>query len=451
MTTTLFQSSATPTGTRRGGSSRDAGIDAVRAACLLAVVVLHALMVGAQPDAHGALRTSVALSGEPWFAPITWLLQVMPMFFIAGGFAALSQWRAMRARGATAREYVLGRVRRLAAPAAMMIAAVSGALLLAGALGADPALLAEASLRIGQPLWFLAVYLGATALVPAMTRLHERAPRTVLLALAGGVIAVEVLARILAEPLGYLNLAFVWLLMQQLGFAMRDGACAAWSRRRLTIAAAVPLAVLLVLIGCGWSADMIENLNPPTAAIALLGVAQFFVLQRIRPGLARLTAVPAVAACVGAASRHSMSVYLWHMPVILVLVALMWLGGLPMPAPHSGAWWATRLPWLLAIAVCVLPVAVLATRYGSRPRPPRRPGSGRRAPPSCGVRPARSPCSWRSPAHRPRSSRAWIRCRPAARPSPCSSAACWSRRDANGSRLGAALRSHCRVPQPSSR
>ncbi len=231
---------------------RDSTIDAVRAGCLLVVVVLHSLMVGVELTPGDGILTSVALSGQAWFTPITWLLQIMPLFFIAGGFASLSQWRRMRAGGASAADYIAGRVRRLAVPAVVMITIVGALLLVAKAFGADPALIDEASLRIGQPLWFLAVYLGVTALVPAMAWLHEKYPARTIAALGLGVLAIDLAQGQLGLPFGYLNLALVWPLMQQLGFAMLDGACADWSRQKLVVGTLASLTMLVVLIAC-WS------------------------------------------------------------------------------------------------------------------------------------------------------------------------------------------------------
>lgn len=332
---------------------RDATIDAVRAACLLVVVLLHSLMVGVELDLDGGLRTSVALSGEPWFAPITWVLQIMPLFFIAGGFTALAQWRRVRADGATAATYVLGRVRRLAVPALLMILAVGAILSLAKGLGADPELLEEASLRIAQPLWFLAVYLGVTALVPVMVWLHERLPVVTIVALATGTVIIDLLHTRVGLPVGYLNLLFVWPLMQQLGFLLSDGVCSTWSRRRLVMAASVQIALLLTLLGWGWSPDMIENLNPPTIAIALLGAAQFFVLVLARPWLDQQMLGSTVRSLVQRVGGCAMTVYLWHMPLILALVVAVWAGGWPLPEPHSAAWWITRIPWIAMISLSV--------------------------------------------------------------------------------------------------
>lgn len=363
--------SIAPTGGAAHAASRSAShryvtIDAVRAACLFVVVVLHSLMVGVEVGADGGLETSVALSGQPWFAPLTWVLQIMPLFFIAGGFASLSQWRRMRDRGASAAEYVLGRVRRLVVPALLMIVAVGGVLTVARACDADPELIAEASLRIGQPLWFLVVYLGVTSLVPVLARLHERWPLLVLIVLGAGIVAVDLLHAEAGIPVGYLNLALVWPFMQQLGFVLADSDRDRWSRGQLTAGIVLPLVALGALLVSGRSPDMIENLNPPTLLVALLGLSQFFGLQLVRARLERIANKPRVRRVVGRAGALAMTTYLWHMPIILALVTALWLCGGPLPAPHSAAWWATRAPWILGVALCVLPFAVWFARVERR-------------------------------------------------------------------------------------
>jgi peptidoglycan/LPS O-acetylase OafA/YrhL len=360
---------ATPPATPRTGPvreqrrkpARDAGIDAIRAGSLLVVVVLHSLMVGVETSADGGLQTSVALSGSWGFTVASWFFQVMPLFFIAGGFASLTQWRRLRAQGVTASSYVLGRVRRLVVPTAVMVTCVGGALLTARVCGASDELLASAGLHAVQPLWFLAVYVGCTALVPAMAWLHRRHRWSTLAWLAVGAVAVDVLARATTSGLGFLNLALVWPLLQQLGFLVLDGVGSTCSRRRLLGGAAGCLALLGVLVGLGYSPNMLVNLNPPTSALLCLGGAQFFLLVALRPRLDAALVSTRARTTVAKLSGWSMGVYLWHLPMALVLVAV--LGGMNMglPRPESMAWWFTRIPWLLAVAaltVIVVPVAL---------------------------------------------------------------------------------------------
>ncbi|SMY11105.1 acyltransferase family protein [Brevibacterium jeotgali] len=362
-----------------GGAGRSQTVDVVRAVCVLIVVMLHALMVGVERSADEGLSTRVALAGTEWFAPASWLIQVMPLFFIVGGFASAQHWRRVRSRTGTSAEFIQSRVRRLALPAAAMIAAVGAALALADGLGVDAALLAEARLRMAQPLWFLAVYMGVTAMVPIMIRLHEVRPVAILLGLGSGIVVVDAVRLTVELPaVGYVNLVFVWLFMQQLGFLLSDGRVEEWSSGRARSGpgaggkgawrirtGGVPRGVLLSVLALGllvvavtkgpFSADMLVNLNPPTTALALLGVAQFFALSAVKPSMDRWCAMRArsVARAGSAVSAASMTLYLWHMPVILALAAGMWAVDLPLPAPHSGAWWLTRIPWLVALALAL--------------------------------------------------------------------------------------------------
>lgn len=335
---------------------RDASMDAVRAVCLLTVVGLHALMVGVERDSDGGLLTSVAMSGADWFVPVTWVLQVMPLFFIAGGFASLSQWRRMQIRGRSWRDYLAGRIRRLTIPTGLLVLAVAGALAGASAAGADPDLIAEVSLRIGQPLWFLVVYLAVTSLVPVMAWLHDRAPGSTLAVLGLGVVTVDVLRLSLETPsLGLINMALVWLLIHQLGFFFHDGTAAAWPRSRLLTGAAVSLTGLGVLAATElYSADLLENLNPPTVMLVLMGITHFFLLRLAKPRLDALLTRRGPAALAQNANPVAMTVYLWHMPVMLVIVALLNMVAVPFPPPHSGLWWLTRLPWLVIVFGAVM-------------------------------------------------------------------------------------------------
>jgi hypothetical protein len=75
-----------------------------------------------------------------------------------------------------------------------------------------------------------------------------------------------------------------------------------------------------------------------------------------------------------------MTVYLWHMPVLLTMAGLTAVaamtGLVQLPAPGSAAWWLGRPAWLIAaFALTALVVVPLARREAVRPpapAPPRR-------------------------------------------------------------------------------
>lgn len=373
---------AEPITTARGAASRrpalgrDTAVDLARAACLLIVVGLHSMMAGITLGPAG-IQVTNALEGHPLFAAATWIVQVMPLFFVLGGFASLSQWRRW---DGTSGEYILSRVLRLARPAVLLVAVVGGALAASAVLGVDAELLREVGFRVAQPLWFLGVYLGCSALIPLMVRLHDAAPHLTLAALLAGAVTVDI-ASDAAPGLGYLNFLFVWLFVQQLGFWLAEGRFASLSRRTLLSVAGGAFATMGVLVlGFGYSADMFVNLNPPTLCILLLGIAQVAIFAALRPWLREKSAQPRVAAASAAINRHSMTVYLWHLPAI-VLVGLGFVTlGLELPSPLGAEWWQSRPMWLVAVGFACVPIALLVARYErSRPRLAGSPGVARAA------------------------------------------------------------------------
>ncbi|MFZ5872699.1 MAG: acyltransferase, partial [Actinomycetota bacterium] len=67
--------------TRTAG--RDRFVDALRVGSLVVVVLGHWLMADVRPDGE----VSNALVSVPALEPLTWVLQVMPLFFLVGGVA----------------------------------------------------------------------------------------------------------------------------------------------------------------------------------------------------------------------------------------------------------------------------------------------------------------------------------------------------------------------------
>lgn len=361
--------------------SRDTAVDVARAACLVVVVLLHAMMVGVSNPGGTAVFENAMMSWE-WFPAASWIVQVMPLFFVLGGFSAYTDWTKRRAAGVTGGAYLLSRVHRLALPAFGAIAAT--ALFLAGMTlaGVDPAFIAEAGFRISQPLWFLGVYLLCTTLVPAAVAMHRRAPALTVAVLAAAVVGIDVARGTSGiEAIGLANLLFVWLLVQQLGFFLADGSVSALSRRSVAMLGAGALSLLGVTVLAGvYPADLYQALNPPTAALVLLGVAQLAIFELLRPGLRRLHGVGAVRSATRALGERSMTVYAWHMLVLIALAGALLLVPGELPVPLSPDWWDSRVLWLIVSGVAVAIVAQLVgglERRGLERRPGSRSGSRR--------------------------------------------------------------------------
>ena len=378
MTDTLAGSSTDAAASDRGrtGVVRDPSVDAIRVVLLVAVFVLHAMMCGVSMGAGGPVLEN-ALEEQAWFGPVSWIVQIMPLFFIAGGFSSLHHWRSMRARGASASDYVRARLERLVRPAIALVVVVAGGLVALSLAGLPAELVATAGFRIGQPLWFLGVYLAVSALVPVMLRAHERARLATPALLLVGVVAIDVTRFATGvDAIGFLNLLLVWLLVQQFGFHLADGALDDVRPAALLGIATGALGLLAVLTVAGpYPVDMLVNLNPPTVCLVVLGVAQLAFFQLARPGIRAWVERADASRLISSVGEHAMTVYLWHMPVLIILAGLSLVAnaavGMPLPEPLSPEWWMTRTLWLGVAAAAVVPVALLFGRFERARRAPR--------------------------------------------------------------------------------
>lgn len=361
---------------------RDLTLDLARVACVLLVVVIHLLFVGVGPDASGGLAVSRPLEEQPWFAGATWAGQIMPLFFVVGGFATATSLRSLRRRepdaARAARLYAHTRMQRLIRPALPLFAVLAAALGIATAIGVDPGLLDAVATGIGSPLWFLCAYLLCQLAAPLLLRLHERAPRRTALVLLAAVIAIDAARMLWADGprdpagvgiLGYLNLLFVWTLVQQIGFWYADGWFAARRPWQLLLIAAACWALLVPLTAwLPYSLDMLQNLNPPTLPLVALGVGQAALLQLLKRPLTALMRTRTARGAVFLIGTRLMTVYLWHLPLIIVLAGAALLIPGASPVPGSAAWWATR-PIVLVVLLGLLVALSLPLRRFEQPLP----------------------------------------------------------------------------------
>ena len=346
-------------------SKRDLTLDLARVFCVLLVVVIHLLFIGVGRDADGGLVISRPLEEQGWFAGVTWIGQIMPLFFVVSGFASITAWHSNVRRGGTAADYVKTRVLRLAQPSLPLflfyVVVIGGATLLAIA----PELVGTVVEGAGSPLWFIAAYCLCQALVPVMVRWHARAPWATLGVLLLGVVVVDTARYGLGvTQLGYLNMVFVWLLVQQIGFWYADG----WFARRtwwqLVLLAAACYAVLVPLTTVGpYNVDMLDNLNPPTLPLVLLGLAQACLLRLLRPALAKLMSTHGARAVVFLVGTRLMTIYLWHLPVIIIIAGLGLLIPGASPEPASPAWWWSRILVYVLVLAALFALSFLVGRW----------------------------------------------------------------------------------------
>jgi hypothetical protein len=340
------------------------------------VIVGHWLAAAPYLDATNTLTTSHVLAVVPWTSWLTWVLQVMPIFFMVGGYANGISWRAARRDGRSYAAWLEGRLRRLVWPLLPLL--VAWVAIVAGEYvrGVRPELIRYGSQVAFIPVWFLAVYVVIVLLVPALEALWSRLGMRafwLLTAAAAGVDLVYFAGGV--RWLGFANYLFVWGAIFLLGYAWLDDRFS--DRRMLLVYAALGLLALLLLVHVGpypvamigVPEDPISNTTPPKVTLIALAVMQGGLLLALQGPARRWLAGGAAWTATIAINGSIMTLFIWHLTATaLVVLAAYLAGGIGLRlAPGSAGWWWTRLPWVMANAVVLAPLVVAFGRF-ERPR-----------------------------------------------------------------------------------
>ncbi|RBQ15246.1 acyltransferase [Spongiactinospora rosea] len=327
---------------RPAAERRDVFIDALRVFGISVVVLEHWSMPLLSYD--GARVTPGNALSAPGAWVLTWIIQVMPLVFFAGGAAnSISFGRFTGAPAA----WPAARLRRLAWPV-LALAAVWIPLphvLLSMGVPAQPVELGAK--LVGQLLWFLAVYVIAVVVTPLMVKAHERYGWLVPAALAAGAAATDVVRFASGQEwLGYPNIVFVWLAVHQAGVMYAAGRI---TRPALLAVGGFGAAALLVAFGpypgsmIGMPGAGTSNMAPPSLALLAVAAGQVGLVNLLRPWIVRLP----WRRVLGWASPRMMTIYLWHMPALIIGTGLVVVGaGIDTPAPGGPAWLAGWPLWL---------------------------------------------------------------------------------------------------------
>ncbi|MEU0717682.1 acyltransferase [Streptomyces lavendulocolor] len=356
----------------RTPDTRDRYIDLLRVASLATVVLGHWLMAAVTAD--GSVGNLLAV--VPQLQVLTWVLQIMPVFFFVGGFSHALSYRSRPGYAA----FLRTRLQRLLRPTMVFIGVWTAAALVVQLLGNDGGLTGVALRLVAQPLWFIGIYLAMVAFTPPLLKLHERYGWGAFAALAGGAALVDALRFAAGVPyVEFLNFAFVWLAVHQLGFLRADGrvrAPAALAVCGLAGAAALVALGPYPLSMVGMPGEKVSNMAPPTFALLCHALWLVGAVELLRGPGGRLARRPAVWRAVVAANGVAMTAFLWHLTAMLGVYGAMLALDVPLPEPASGAWWA-QVPVRLAVAAAVTGLLVVAFRACERP-PERRavPGAG---------------------------------------------------------------------------
>jgi hypothetical protein len=353
---------------------RDRYVDLLRVASLGVVIAGHWLMAVPVVGADGATRVTNVLALVPALRLATWLLQVMPVFFLVGGFAHATALASIGRRGGGYADFARSRTARLLRPTAVFVAIWLLAALAAALAGQDQGLVRVALRTVVQPLWFLGVYLGLVALAPVMWRLHRRLGGWVPVALLAAAVTVDALRFAGHSRIAALNLFFVWAAVHQLGFLYADGTLQRGGRRLglLLTGGGLGAVVLLTTAGpypvsmVGVPGEAVSNMSPPTIALAAHAIWLVGLVLLLHGPATRWLSRARVWRAVVAANGLAMTAFLWHLSAAFVVLAA--FRGFHAGAPGSAGWWATRPLWLGAAAL-VTGVLVAAFRRFDTVRP----------------------------------------------------------------------------------
>lgn len=361
-------------------ADRDRWVDTLRVGSLLVVIFGHWLMVAITP----AGQITNALAVVPALQPLTWLLQVMPLFFLVGGVAHAHTLESLeRRRPAGPGRYAAffrARATRLLRPTLAflgvwvllgVVADLSG---LTSGPGDAGRLARDALVMVPQLLWFVGIYLGACAFAPVMRDLHRRWG----LRVVGVLVALACIVDVVRfgggpELVGNLNFALVWLALHQLGFAWRDGLL---TTGRGWVMAVVGFGAmgLAITFGpyptsmVGLPGEAVSNMAPPTAALLAQGVGMCGLAVVLRPLMARVLGRPRVWRAVVMAGPFAMTAFLWHLTALMAVLLAARGAGVSQPPVASWTWWLTRplLFTVLALVTGVLVVVFVRFDRGAR-------------------------------------------------------------------------------------
>ncbi|WP_162451820.1 acyltransferase family protein [Phytoactinopolyspora mesophila] len=368
---------------------RDPFVDVLRVTAIVLVVAQHWLMPAIAYD-DGVLTTGNALA-TPGAWAVTWLSQVMPLVFFAGGAAAAYSLIRRPGFGSRSRPIGLchgwldGRLLRLVAPVVPLIALWLPLphLLLALGVPADP--VETGSALAGRLLWFLALYVLITALTPTLLQLHQRLRGAEIVLLAVGALLVDVVRFGFAGGtgiVGYANVAFVWIACYQLGIAYSSGRLRWMSGWRALVVAGLGLFATTLAVAAGpypgsmigMPGEPVSNMNPPTFALLTVTALQLGLALALRPALERWAAYPPVARGIDWLSARLMTIYVWHMPALIVVGGVSVVGfGWATPALLSAEWRQVMPLWLVSLSFVLAVFVRLCSRVERSVRtvPPR--------------------------------------------------------------------------------
>jgi len=369
-------------------AERNPYADFLRAFSLLVVILWHWCFTILVWGDQGPYATSpLGFTSGLWI--VTWLLQVMPLFFYIGAYVHLKSWERASARGERIWHFALRQAKSLAIPSAALLVTwvILGVIV---GIVFDVSWMGQAVLMVVSPLWFVGAYLLFVCLMPITVWLHRRYDALVLVVMGGMAVIVDILGfRYEVPGVEWANMIFVWGFAFQMGYfhGRISGADSAprysdgridWayqSPRARQQARIMTLAGLFGLIGLVFSGlypgSMVgvpgenSNMAPPTLCIIALTIFQVGVAELIRPtvlhGLARGGLFSRMTTVF---TRFALPLFLFHTTGMALSRAVEWsiFGTQVEAVTPTITWWVLRPVAIIGPLLATLPVIYLFGR-----------------------------------------------------------------------------------------
>jgi peptidoglycan/LPS O-acetylase OafA/YrhL len=357
-------------------AERNRYVDFLRAVSILVVVIGHWL-IATFSYVDGQLMPGHLLKSHPQYQWLTWVFQVMPIFFIVGGYSNAVSLESAKRKGIDYAGWLVTRLHRLVTPLLLLIVAWAITAVVLRSLGVRPEIVVFLTQASFVPTWFLAIYIMLVILAPPAYYLWRRFGFASFAGFAVLAVFVDVAFFAFDQRwLGWSNYFWVWLAVHQLGFAWRDGHFK--SAPKMLAMAAFGFVTLYLMIDrgpypmamVGSPDEGLSNTLPPKATLLALALFQCGLLLALERPLRRALEGARLWAATVLVNSMIMTVYLWHITVQMAVGAAFYLSGdfAFRLEPASMAWWLSRPLWIGMLILVLVPVALVLSAVERRAR-----------------------------------------------------------------------------------
>jgi peptidoglycan/LPS O-acetylase OafA/YrhL len=356
---------------------RNRYVDFLRSVSILIVITGHWLIATAF-YVDGNLAQGKLLQSEPWTQWLTWLFQVMPIFFIVGGYSNAVSLESARRKQVAYAGWLAARLHRLVAPLLVLLFFWAALAIVMKFFGVSASVI-QYSTRVALiPIWFLAIYIMVVILAPATYWFWQRYGFASFWIFVAVAFLIDVAFFVFdLQWMGWSNYFWVWLAVHHLGFAWRDGRLGSPGRLSLYAVLGLVAMSLLIFVGpyplamVGSPDEELSNTMPPKITLLALAIFQFGLLLSIEGAMRRVLNNRRLWTAIVLINSMIMTVYLWHITIMVILISLLYLAngfGLGLE-PGTTEWWLSRPLWVVVLYVLLLPVALLMSPFERRGRP----------------------------------------------------------------------------------